>query len=322
MTELHKFIFDGLPVRGHLVRLADGWRELLQRRSSAGQTWPAPVRDLVGEMTVAAVLLQANIKFDGTLILQVFGDGPVKLAVTEVQADLAFRATAKVVGDAAPGDGFAQLLNVHGAGRCAITLDPGATQTGRQPYQGVVALNDAHGRALPSVGHVLEHYMRQSEQLETRLILAADERVAAGLLIQRVPVEGSANLGSSEAAAEHPASDEAFKRIAQLTATLTRAELLSLEATTLLRRLYWEEPLRRFESTGAAPRFECRCSRGRVGRMMQGLGRAEIDDILAEQGRVEVACEFCSQQFRFDSVDVGELFTPARDQIPPTATLN
>ncbi|MEQ1807316.1 MAG: Hsp33 family molecular chaperone HslO, partial [Burkholderiaceae bacterium] len=315
MSELHKFIFDGLPVRGQLVRLTDAWRELLQRRSHAGQTWPAPVRDLMGEMTAAAVLMQANLKFDGTLILQVFGDGPVKLAVAEVQADLAFRATATVLGVALPGDAFAQLLNVHGAGRCAITLVPGATPTGRQPYQGVVALNDVHGQVLPTFGLVLEHYMRQSEQLETRLMLAADEHLAAGLLIQRLPVEGAANLGAS---AGNVARDDAFKRIAHLTATLTRAELLSLDANTLLRRLYWEEPLRRFDAVGSSPRFECRCSRGRVGRMMQGLGRAEIDDILAEQGRVEVACEFCALQYRFDSVDVGELFTPERDQIPPT----
>ncbi len=319
MSELHKFIFDGLPVRGQLVRLTDAWRELLQRRSHAGQAWPAPVRDVMGEMTAAAVLMQANLKFDGTLILQVFGDGPVKLAVAEVQADLAFRATAKVIGEAVPGDGFAQLLNLHGAGRCAITLDPGAMPTGRQPYQGVVALNDMHGQALPALGPVLEHYMRQSEQLETRLMLAANEHLAAGLLIQRLPVEGSANLGAPAGDAAH---DDAFNRIARLTATLTHAELLSLDANTLLRRLYWEEPLRRFDAVGSAPRFECRCSRGRVGRMMQGLGRAEIDDILAEQGRVEVACEFCALQYRFDSVDVGELFTPVRDQIPPTATLN
>ena len=324
MSELHKFIFEGLPVRGHLVRLTDGWRELLQRRAGAagtGQAWPGPVCALMGEMTAAAVLMQANIKFDGALTLQVFGDGPVKLAVAEVQADLSFRATAKVIGGVEPGDHFAQLLNLHGAGRCAITLDPGATPVGRAPYQGVVALSDAQGHALPTLSSVLEHYMRQSEQLETRLMLAADEHLAAGLLIQRLPVEGSANLGAS-GGVDDAAPNEAFSRIAHLTATLTRGELLSLDPTTLLRRLYWEEPLRRFEAADAAPRFECRCSRGRVGRMMQGLGRAEIDDILAEQGHVEVACEFCALRYRFDSVDVGELFTPVRDQMPPTAAIN
>jgi molecular chaperone Hsp33 len=321
MSGLHRFIFDGLPVRGHLLRLTDGWREMLQRRSSAGQAWPEPVRDLMGEMTAAAVLMQASLKFNGALILQVFGDGPVKLAVAEVQADLAYRATAKVIGEVAPRDAFAQLLNSHGGGRCALTLDPEAMASGRQPYQGVVALSDSQGLPLPGVSQVLEHYMRQSEQLETRLVLAANERIAAGLLIQRLPVEGTANLGAAGGAGG-ATTDEAFNRIALLTATLTRDELLGLDTATLLRRLYWEEPLRRFEAAGAVPRFECRCSRDRVGRMMQGLGRAEIDSILIEQGRVEVACEFCALQYRFDSVDVGELFTPARDQMPPTATLN
>ena len=321
MSELQKFIFDGLPVRGHLVRLTADWRELLRRRGDAGEAWPTPVRDLMGELTVAAVLMQANIRFDGALILQVFGDGPVKLAVAEVQADLSFRATAKVVGSVAAQDGFVQVVNRHGVGRCAITLDPGPGQSGRQPYQGVVALSDAHQQAFPNLSRVLEHYMRQSEQLETRLMLAADADLAVGLLIQHLPVEGAANLGRS-VGVDDIASGEAFNRIAHLTATLTRSELLSLDTPTLLRRLYWEEPLRRFASEGAAPRFECRCSRDRVGRMMMGLGRGEVDDILAEQGRVEVACEFCARQFRFDSVDVGELFTPPRDQIPPTAAIN
>ncbi|MFZ2649186.1 MAG: Hsp33 family molecular chaperone HslO [Burkholderiaceae bacterium] len=323
MSELHKFIFDGLPVRGHLVRLTDGWRELLQRRAGAGQAWPEPVRDLMGEMAVAAVLMRANIKFEGALILQVFGDGPVKLAVAEVQADLAFRATAKTIGKVVPEAGFIQMLNRHGAGRCAITLDPDAAPAGRQAYQGVVALIDAQGQHLTNLCSVLEHYMRQSEQLETRLVLGADENMASGLMIQRLPVEGSANLSASvRGEFDASAGDEAFNRIAHLTSTLTRQELLALDASTLLRRLYWEEPLLRFAAAGGAPRFECRCSRGRVGRMMQGLGRSEIDEILAEQGRVEVACEFCAMQYRFDPVDVGELFTPPRDQIPPTASIN
>ena len=96
-TELHRFVFDGVRVRGLLVRLSDGWRELLGRRREAGTEFAAPVRALLGEMAAAGVLMQSTIKFDGTLVLQIFGDGPVKLAVAEIQADLAFRATAKVV---------------------------------------------------------------------------------------------------------------------------------------------------------------------------------------------------------------------------------
>lgn len=321
MSELHKFIFDGLPVRGQLVRLTDGWRELLRRRVDSGQVLPAPVRALLGEMTAAATLMQANLRFNGALVLQVMGDGPVRLAVVEVQGDLAFRATAKVLGEVAADAGMADLVNGRTESRCVITLDPCDKDQARQPYQGIVALRAADGAPLASVSAMLEHYMRQSEQLETRLVLAANDELAAGLLIQRLPVEGAGNLG--EVTAES-AVDEAFNRIALLTATLTADELLTLDATTLLRRLYWEEPLRRFEPLVGefAPRFECRCSRGRVGRMLQGLGRDEVDGILVEQGRVEIGCEFCGLQYRFDAVDVGELFTPPQDQIPPTAAIN
>ena len=133
MSELHKFIFEGLPVRGMLVRLTDSWREVLQRRAAADDTFPAPVRMLMGEMAAAGLLMQANIKFSGALVLQVYGDGPVKLAVAEVQNDLAFRVTAKVVGEVAPGAQLEALLNVHGQGRCAITLDPLTRFPGQQP---------------------------------------------------------------------------------------------------------------------------------------------------------------------------------------------
>ena len=119
MSELHKFIFEGLPVRGMLVRLTDSWREVLRRRQRADDTFPEPVRHLLGEMAAAGTLMQANIKFNGALVLQVFGDGPVKLAVAEVQPDLAFRVTAKVVGPVPEGARLEAMLNVHGHGRCA-----------------------------------------------------------------------------------------------------------------------------------------------------------------------------------------------------------
>ena len=323
MSEVHKFIFEGVPVRGQLVRLTDDWRELLRRRTTAGQALEEPVRNLLGEMTAAAVLMQSNIRFDGALILQVFGDGPVKFAVAEVQADLSFRATAKVIGAMPATAGLAMLMNRHGRGRCAITLDPADTSRGRQRYQGVVALSDSEARPWPALNLALEHYMRQSEQLETRIVLAADDTLAAGLLIQRLPVEGVGNLGVS-AGVSGSSPDDAFNRIAHLGATLTRTELLTLDAATLLRRLFWDEPLRRFGAAdaGQAPRFECRCSRQRVGRMLQGLGRTEVDAILAEQGRVEIGCDFCALQYQFDAVDVGELFTPMRDQLAPSAAIN
>ena len=147
MSELSKFVFEGLPVRGLLVRLDDSWRELLLRRDKAS-AYPPEVRAVLGELAAAGVLMQANIKSSGALVLQIHGDGPVKLAVAEVQPTLAFRATATVLGAVPPGARLADLVNLHGRGRCAITLDPQNPQPGQQPYQGVVALQGERGEPL------------------------------------------------------------------------------------------------------------------------------------------------------------------------------
>lgn len=316
MSEIHKFIFEGLPVRGMLVRLTESWVDLLARRG-ATSAYPAPVRDMLGEMAAAGVLMQANLKFQGALVLQIFGDGPVKLAVAEVQPDLAFRATATVVGVVDDAARLAQLVNAGGQGRCAITLDPKDKLPGQQPYQGVVPLHGDRREPLQAIEQVLEHYMLQSEQLDTKLVLAANGELAAGLLIQRLPVEGSGNLGGARNEDDIGLS-EGYNRIAHLAATLKREELLTLDADTILRRLFWEEKLLRFEpAAGAAgPRFACRCSRGRVAGMLQGLGREEVDGLIAERGQAEVGCDFCGAQYRFDAVDIGEVFTPPRDQPP------
>jgi len=316
--ELHKFLFEGLPVRGVLVRLGPSWRESLQRRQALG-AYPAPVRELLGEMAAAATLMQATIKFNGALILQVFGDGPVKLAVAEVQPDLSYRATAKVVGEVPANARLAALLNLHGQGRCVITLDPQGGSAGTQPYQGVVGLRGDAGEPLQALAEVLEHYMLQSEQLDTRLLLAANDEGAAGLLIQRLPVEGEGNL-ERQHREDEIGLNEAFNRIAHLSATLSRDELLNLDADTLLHRLYWEEDVRRFEPL--QPRFACRCSRERVGGMLRGLGADEVQGIVVERGDVEVGCEFCGLQYRFDAVDIGELFTPVRDQAPGSGAVH
>lgn len=320
VDELHKFLFEGLPVRGMLVRLTTGWRELLRRRDPAAGgmgAFPAPVRELLGEMAAAGALMQSNIKFNGALVLQMLGDGPVKLAVVEVQPDLAFRATAKVVGDVPAGARLEALLNVHGQGRCAITLDPKDRLPGQQPYQGIVPLHGDRREPLQHLAQVLEHYMLQSEQLDTRLVLAASDDVAAGLLIQRLPVEGAGNLGARNE--DEIGLNEHFNRIAHLAGTLTRDELLALDAETILRRLFWEETLRRFEPLH--PRFACTCSRERVARMLLGLGRDEVEGLIAERGEAEVGCDFCGAHYRFDAVDVGELFTPPVDQPPSSASV-
>lgn len=324
MSELHKFLFEGLPVRGAIVRLTDAWQEILKRRATNNETgaYPAPVTELLGEMSAAAVLMQANIKFNGALVLQVFGDGPVKLAVVEVQPDFGVRATATIQGDVAAEASLSQMVNQKNEGRCAITLDPLDRLPGQQPYQGVVPLFGDQKEKLEKLSEVLEHYMLQSEQLDTTLVLAANMDVAAGILIQRLPLEGAGNLAGKYDSVEREAAlgqSEDYNRISILAKSLKAEELLGLDIETVLHRLFWEEPLLRFEplvgETG--PKFRCNCSRERVGRMIKGLDVEEVESILTERENIEVGCEFCGQQYHFDPVDAASLFTQV-EASPPT----
>ena len=285
---LLKFLFRDAPVRGEIVRLQASWRQMV-----ANHRYPAPVTRLLGEMTAAAALLAANIKFDGALILQIQGNGPVRLLVVEVQPGMRLRATAKLRETAAIGadETLQQLTNPNGEARCAITLDPTGRRPGQQPYQGVVPL------AGETIAQVLDNYLRQSEQTESKLWLAADDSAAAGVLLQKLPQEGGAAARTDV---------DAWQRVGALTATLTHEELLSLEAEALAHRLYWEEQLEHFAPV--EPRFECTCSRDRSGRMLLALGRDEVNSILAERGDVEITCDFCSTRYAFDAVDVGQLF--------------
>lgn len=302
-----------------MVRLTESWRDAMQRRATVGAFAP-PVRRLLGEMTAAAALMQSSIKFDGTLILQLHGDGPVKLAVAEARADLSFRATAKVVSAVAPTSSLQDLVNSGGQGRCAITLDPKKRPPGSQPYQGVVPLHDDQRLPLTAFAQVIEHYMLQSEQLDTRLILAASDDVAAGLLLQRMPVTGAGNLSAAARDDDQIGTNEDFNRIAQLAATLTREELLGLDVDTVLRRLFWQENVRRFAPLTS--HFNCSCARERVRNMLLGLGRAELDSILVERNEIEVGCDFCGQQYHFDAVDVGAMFTSPQVQAPASRAMH
>ena len=313
-------MFEGLPVRGMLVRLTDAWQDILQRRREGGG-YPAAVTELLGEMAAAATLMQANIKFNGALVMQIMGDGPVKLAVAEVQPDLSLRATATVVGEVAPDAPLSHMVNVNNLGRCAITLDPKDRLPGQQPYQGVVPLFGDRHEKLEKLSEVIEHYMLQSEQLDTCLVLAANDQVAAGLLIQRLPMQGEANLDGSgvvRSDEDQIGRNEDYNRIAILASSLKREELLELDAETILHRLFWEEDVRHFEPlTGEqGPKFACTCSQERVSSMLRSLGREEVESILAEQGQVEVGCEFCGAQYRFDPVDAAQVFLQPLKQAP------
>ncbi len=329
VSELHRFLFEGLPVRGAIVRLTASWQEVLRRRAAnTAGSYPTPVRQLLGEMAAASLLMQSNIKFNGALILQIMGDGPVKLAVAEAQANLGFRCTATVQGEVADAAPLSAMVNVHNEGRCAITLDPQDRLPGQQAYQGVVPLFDDARVPIESLQEVLEHYMLQSEQLDTCLVLAANDEAAAGILIQRLPTEGEKNLGSTE---EAIGKNEDFNRMAILARSITAAELLGLPSLEVLHRLFWEEKLLRHEPQqatqnaaivqGNGPHFACSCKRERVQSMIRSLGRAEAESILAERAEIEVGCDFCGQQYRFDAVDAAQIFIAPGAQLPPSAAL-
>ena len=285
---LLKFLFHQAPVRGEVVRLSRSWQ-----RMTALHAYPEPVLRLLGETTAAATLLSATIKFAGNLILQIHGDGPVQLLVVECRPDLAFRATAKLRADAriAPEAGWRELVNAGGQGRCAITLDPGHSPAGQQRYQGIVPLQG------DSVAEALEAYLAQSEQIESRLWLAADAQAATGLLLQRI---ARPSIGAAEQ------DEDAWRRTTMLSDTVSAAELLATSAEDVVHRLFWQETLERYAP--ATPRFACTCSRDRTARMLLTLGRPEVDSILTEQGVVSVTCDFCHAQYAFDPVDVGQLF--------------
>jgi molecular chaperone Hsp33 len=311
--QLQKFMFNAAPVRGEIVSLRNTWQEVLTRRS-----YPAAVRNVLGEMMAACALLSANLKFDGTLVMQIYGDGPVKMLVVQCSSNLSMRATAKLA-DGVESDldreiSLVDLLNSNGHGRCVITLDPSDKKPGQQPYQGIVPLSGEHG-PLSSMAEVLEHYMHHSEQLDTRMWLAADTDRAVGMLLQKLPGDG----GIVPHAGEHDA--DTWTRVCHLGSTLSNEELLKEEPETVFKRLFWQENVQHFEPAPA--RFQCTCSREKVGGMLKMLGREEVDSVIEERGSVEVHCEFCNQRYDFDPVDVAQLFvskgisegvSPASDQ--------
>ena len=272
---LQRFLLESTPVRGEIVHLDATWRAVLERRR-----YPAPLQSLLGDMMAAAALLSAILKFEGSLIMQMQGNGPVQLLVVEATSEHTLRATAKWEGDLAQGN----VTELLGAGRFVISIVP---SSGKQTYQGIVAIEGN------SIAKVLEHYMAKSEQLETRLWLASDSRQAAGMLLQKLPAA--------------PTQDaDAWNRATQLGETIRREELLSLPAREIIRRLYHEEDVRVFDSRPVA--FRCSCSRERVTSMLRLLGHDEVKSIIAERNTVEVDCEFCGRHYTFDAVDAEQVF--------------
>ncbi len=285
--QLRRFLFEHSPVRGYLVRLNASWRATIEHHA-----YPTVVRDALGEAMAATALLAGTMKFEGRLTLQIQGAGPLHLLVTQCTESFALRGVARYRGDVPTGT----LAEITGEGRVTVTIESADQDT---RYQGVVPLI---GQGL---AEGLQEYFALSEQVPTRLWLAADGDQAAGLLLQKLPTGSSASAEDDLGARAE--AEDLWERVSLLAATLTPAELLGWSDTEVLQRLFHEEDVRHFEPVPVS--FRCACSRARTSSMLRALGEAETLDIIAKEGEVTVTCEFCNRAYRFDAVDVAALFS-------------
>jgi molecular chaperone Hsp33 len=281
---LHRFMFEEYPIRGHLVHLDAAWRALIEHRE-----YPAAIRDTLGEAVVASLLLAATIKFDGVLSLQLQGDGPMHLLLAQCTSGLGVRGLARYREGGITAVG--PIADLIGTGNLTVTLE---TDDASRRYQGIVPITGER------LAESLQGYFENSEQLPTRLWLHADATGLSGMLIQKLP--------ASDAKPEMDAAavDDAWRRVQLIGETLTAEELRTLADAQILHRLFNEDDVRLFEPSPVY--FRCRCSRERVGGMLQGLGEVETRSVLAERGEVEVRCDFCNRAYVFDAVDVARLF--------------
>ncbi len=279
--QLQRFVLERAGVNGTLVQLGPSWQEVAGRAA-----YPPALRDLLGEALAASAMLTGNIKLVGALSLEVKSSAALRLLFAECDDSGRLRGLARW----SAGLPEPLALNDLPDGRMAITI--GNVDRG-QRYQGLVDLPHA------GLAAVLENYFAQSEQLPARIVLAADGKHAAGLMLQRLPGTGGHD-GIDDA--------DAWPRVLQLTATLAARELLDTPPEQLLYRLYHEEGVRLFPSRPL--RFGCSCSRERVSAMLRALGRDEVEAALAAHGdEVEVTCEFCARVYTFDRIDAEHLLS-------------
>lgn len=279
---LHRFLIESANVRGEWVHLDDTWQSLLDCAD-----YPTPIKQVLGEALAATLLLSATLKYQGSMSLQINGTGTVNLLLIQATSDGTVRGLARWNREP-EGDDLAALF---ADANLVITVEP---NDGKERYQGIVALQTE------SLAASLMEYFQQSEQLATQLWLAAGEHSVAGLLLQRLPNRQGQDEDNNQ---------EGWQRSIQLTNTVTTDELLTLEAQTLLHRLFHEEDVRLFEPT--TQRFECSCSRDKVEAMVLSLGEQEADILLQQQGKIAINCEFCNRHYRLDAVDVQHLFSDA-----------
>lgn len=294
MDTLQKILFTQAAARAETVTLDDSFTQAV-----AHQHLPIAVRRLAGEVTASALLAAAALQYDGTVMLQVAGDGPVKLLVVEVRPELVYRVSVTLRDPNAKLDdnaSMASLINATGRGQCALILDPPNRAEGVQPYQGIVALDGEN------FASVMTNYFVHSEQVETHIVLASDEHRVGGIMLQKMPIMGGKKLPDDY-------DEDAWGRLKMFVETVKSEELLTLTPEEINRRLFWEEsPRVTYEGT---PVFRCRCSDEGVRNMIRSLGHDEAKSIVDELGQIEVTCHFCGHVRTFDSIDVEAIFSDA-----------
>lgn len=278
--KIHRFLFDKPNIRGEITTLNEVWQHM-----QSNHNYPEVIRRHLGEVVAASVLLSATLKFEGSLTIQASGEGALTLMVVECRNDFGVRGVAKyqqTVIDEMPEE--MDVKTLLGQGTLVITIEQAKTQ---ERYQGVVALEGN------SIAEFLEGYLARSEQLETRIFLASDEKAVGGLLLQQLP-------GRHE-------EDDSWERITHLGSTIKAQELLGLNAREILHRLYHEEDVRLFEPEPIY--FKCSCSRKKVTNMLRSISQQEASDIIKEQGNISVDCEFCGKTYQFDEIDIAGIYS-------------
>ncbi|MDD1796181.1 Hsp33 family molecular chaperone HslO [Enterovibrio makurazakiensis] len=282
---LHRYLFDGVSVRGELVQLSETYQQL-----TGGKDYPAPVKQMLGELLVATSLLTATLKFEGSITVQIQGEGPVSLVVVNGNHNQVMRGTSRWQDDLPESASFKELV---GKGQMVITIEP---EKGER-YQGIVALE------ADTLEACLEDYFARSEQLKTRLWLRTGEfegqARAAGMLLQILPGDES--------------KEEEFDHLAQLTDTVKNEELFSLEAQDVLYRLYHQEEVKVYEPESVT--FKCTCSRERSASAIAAIERQEVEQMVIESGNIKLHCDYCGADYEFDSVDISAIF----DQTNPSS---
>ena len=281
------FMFESLPIRGAIIQLEQSWHRML-----LGHDYEQPVLETLGHSAAASALIAQSLKFDGSITLQISGDGPLAMLVVQCTSDLELRGMASA-GPLPEGVAFSDLVQ---RARCAITVDAGAME---RPYQGIVEVSG------DSLADSIEHYYERSAQVPSHMQLVSDQSHCGGILLQQMPSAGD------------PTADD-WHRVGLLASTLGLRDVAGGVGPDLLTRLFGEDDLRVFRPRGTV--FRCRCSVRRAEDVLKLLGEQETSEVLAEQGKVEVTCEYCGRVRTFDSIDVERLF--AESGVRPSDTLH